>query len=200
MTGQYDAVKLKVKEINVQEFVQSLQAGFYLKSPVGISVMKFLTDICGVSDDYIAENVKTVFINHKPADKLNEISIAPEMTCALSGAMPGLVGAMMRMGSFYSVLREGITFQNLEAAETGEETLVKLKLFNRVLNDKGPELLLKGIYADKKVFLDNLNVYINNKNIEEMEINEKKIENIIFPDSAFEILSDIVYYKIEIKT
>ena len=66
MTGQYDALKFKVKESKVQEFVQSLQAGFYLKSPVGIYVMEFLTDICGVSHEYIAENVKTV---SKPALK-----------------------------------------------------------------------------------------------------------------------------------
>ena len=109
MTGQYDSVKLKVKKSAVLEFVKTLQGGFYIKSPEGISVMEFLTEICGVAADYIAENVKTVFINQKPADKLTEVLVAPEMTCALSGAMPGLVGAMMRMGSFYSVLREGIT-------------------------------------------------------------------------------------------
>jgi hypothetical protein len=199
MTGQYDTVKLKVKKSAVLEFVKTLQGGFYIKSPEGISVMEFLTEICKVSNDYIVENVKTVFINQKPADKLDEVLIAPEMTCALSGAMPGLVGAMMRMGSFYSVLREGITYHNSGSGKTGNETLVKLKLFNKVLYDKGPEFLLRGIYADKNEFLNLLKVQIIDKNIEGIEINGKKLKNVTFNDPAIELLSNIIYYKIDIK-
>lgn len=200
MNGQYDRVKLKVRESAVLEFVKTLQGGFYLESPEGISVMEFLTEICRISDDYIAENIKTVFINQKPADKLNEVLIAPGMTCALSGAMPGLVGAMMRMGSFYSVLREGITYQNSEPGKTGKKILVKVKLFNKILYDRGPGFLAGGVYADKNDLLNLLDAQINEKSIEEMEINEKKIKNVIFNQSPIELLSDIVYYKIEIKT
>jgi len=169
-----------------------------MKSPEGISVKDFLTEICGITDEYIEENVKTVFINHKPADKLHQVFIVPDMICALSGAMPGLVGAMMRMGSFYSVLREGITCESPESGKFGEEVLVKIKLFNKVLYDKGPEFLLKGIYADKEDLLALLGSGVFENDISEMEINKKKLKKVILNNLSIEFKSHIIYYSIEL--
>ncbi|MFC1662292.1 hypothetical protein ACFL3S_12715, partial [Gemmatimonadota bacterium] len=71
----------------------------------------------------------------------------PGAVLALSGAMPGLVGATMRRGGYYSRMREGISHSGSDAAggtaageaeeadRGGEGNLVIVKLFNRPLAD-----------------------------------------------------------------
>ncbi len=198
MIPEADMLKMVVSENAFSEFLRSLQNGFYVKSPEGISVKDFLTEICGITEEYIEENVKTVFINNKPADKLHQVFIVPDMICALSGAMPGLVGAMMRMGSFYSVLREGITCDSPESGKSGDEVLVKIKLFNKILYDKGPEFLFKGIYADRADLISLLESGVFENEISEMEINKKKMKKVILNNLSIEFKSHIIYYRVEV--
>ena len=63
---------------------------------------------------------------------------------ALSAAMPGLVGATLRRGGTYAAMRAAIT----RAAERGaaaarEEPLVRVKLFNLLIDELGPLLLAR---------------------------------------------------------
>ena len=67
---------------------------------------------------------------------------------AISGAMPGIVGAMMRIGSPYAPMRESITERDKDITVTGKPVFVKLKLFNVILKDLGGGFIFSGITLD----------------------------------------------------
>lgn len=127
-----------------------LQTGFSISSKEGVTIYSFLTDYCGISGEYISEKIKTIMINGGPVDDIFHTKIHHGGVCALSGAMPGIVGAMMRMGSPYAVMREGITVKPEGSEESGREILVDLKLFNVILADKGIYFLKRGILLQEK--------------------------------------------------
>ena len=67
---------------------------------------------------------------------------------ALSGAMPGLVGATMRRGGYYARMREGITHEETGKADGGgEQGFVVVKLFNRPLADLTETLAARPLLA-----------------------------------------------------
>jgi hypothetical protein len=59
--------------------------------------------------------------------------------------MPGLVGATMRRGGRYALFRGSITYRETGAACEAEEGLVRLKLFNLLLDELGGGFLKRGI-------------------------------------------------------
>jgi len=75
-----------------------LQQGFLLKAQVGCSMKRFLIEGIGLSPEYIAERIQTIFLDGSPVDDLDSAIIKDGSHLALSAAMPGLVGAAMRRG------------------------------------------------------------------------------------------------------
>jgi len=139
--------------IDIPEFrdilFYELQSGFYLISLDGVSVRTFLKDFCHIPQDYIKDKIKTIFHNGNPVDNLDAVYVRDGSTLALSGAMPGLVGAMMRIQSPYAVMRDTITDKGGEVKSSGKDICVRLKLFNVVLNDLGFDFIERGIILDK---------------------------------------------------
>ena len=89
----------------------------------------------GIDEDYLAQRIKTIFLNAKVVDDVDSAIVPKDATMALSGAMPGLVGAIMRSGGFYAPMRRQISHRkNLPASgpETGQLTL---KLWNLVVKE-----------------------------------------------------------------
>jgi hypothetical protein len=132
------------------KFFYLLQRGFGLKTRVGISVKTALTQEFGL-DAELLDKIQTVFLDGKAVDDFESSIIRDGSILALSAAMPGLVGATLRRGSFYAAMRSHIT-----SAETGDMTgpkegRVTLKLFNLVINELGPVLLEKGVLIEKDV-------------------------------------------------
>lgn len=127
-----------------------LQKGFYITSFEGKTIHSFLTGQCGFSDEYITSKIKTVLINGGPVDDILNTKIRENCVCALSGAMPGIVGAMMRIGSPYASMRESITVKPDNSGVSGKEIIVELKLFNIILSDMGLEFLKHGIMIEKE--------------------------------------------------
>ena len=151
---KYDTLLLKCGEPVISLFKTELQKGIYIPSREGESIYSFLTDFCGISGDYISRKIKTVMIDAGPVDDIFKTCISEGGVCALSGAMPGIVGAMMRIGSPYAAMRESITVKPGRSLITGKEILISLKLFNIVLLDLGPYFLKRGILLEKGRVLD----------------------------------------------
>lgn len=147
---KYDNCILKCPDSAAVYFMPELQNGFSLVSAEGVSVISFLTDYCGISGEYISEKIKTIIIDGGPVDDIFNTKIHHGGVCALSGAMPGILGAMMRMGSPYALMRESITVKPDGGESSGGEILVVLKLFNVILADLGSYFLQKGILLRKE--------------------------------------------------
>lgn len=129
-------------------FFTLLQRGFGLKTRVGISVKTALTQEFGL-DAELLEKIQTVFLDGKAVDDLESSIIRDGSVLALSAAMPGLVGATLRRGSFYAAMRSHITSAGTLDMTGPKEGRVTLKLFNLLIKELGPILLEKGILVEK---------------------------------------------------
>lgn len=198
---KYDTLMLKCPIILTDQFMPELQKGFYILSKEGKTIYAFLTEDCGISDDYISSKVKTIFINGRPVDDIFKTNIKKGNDCALSGAMPGIVGAMMRIGSPYSPMRNSITVKPDKTVESGKEIIFRLKLFNTILFDRGIDFLEKGILLEKNrvielflkrgkdIYSDCREIILNGSIIKKEDI----IENLSGKKNEF------ILFKIEIK-
>ena len=142
---------LYLEESLVPRFFQLLQRGFRLKVEAGRTVKSLLCEQLGLDPEYIERRIKTLFLDGKPVDDLNAAMIRNGSTLALSAAMPGLVGAVLRSSSFFASLRSTISHQEqAEAERPQEDGMVSLKLFNILLKEMGPPLLKRGIWIHGK--------------------------------------------------
>jgi hypothetical protein len=147
---KYDTFIMKCSGSITGYFMPELQTGFSVSSQEGVTIYSFLTDYCGISDEYLSDKIKTIMIDGGPVDDIFNTKVHNGGVCALSGAMPGIVGAMMRIGSPYAAMRESITVKPEGSKESGREILVDLKLFNVILADKGAGFLKRGILLQGK--------------------------------------------------
>jgi hypothetical protein len=84
-------------------------------------------------------------------DDLETTVVGDGSAIALSAAMPGLVGATFRRGGALAAFRSSITYQAEGAfADTREQGMVNIKLFNMVVGELGPLFLKEGIWVKKK--------------------------------------------------
>lgn len=127
-----------------------LQEGFFVETESGITLFTFLTESCSIPDNYIRDKVKTIFHNGNPIDNVYSVKLLNDSVVAISGAMPGIVGAMMRMGSPYASMRESITEKGGDIVNTGVNIHVKLKLFNVILDDLGTRFIESGIILERE--------------------------------------------------
>ncbi len=102
----------------------------------------------GLAEDYLENRVQTVFLNGHPVDDVNRATVGEGATVALSAAMPGLVGAVLRKGGALAALRKNITYRNDASAHETCEGRVIVKLFNMTTREVGPLLLARGIWME----------------------------------------------------
>ena len=133
----------------IPRFHQLLGKGVLLAVRIGASIEALLRRQLGLTTDYIEKRIPTVFLNGKAADDLGS-PLADGSTIALSGAMPGLVGATMRRGSRYAPLRGGLQEAEAVPSMSGADGQAVLKLFNTAARDLGPRLLARGIRVREK--------------------------------------------------
>ena len=152
--GSRPRLALVVESAILPRFVLLLQKGFLLRAKVGCSIEQFLHDQCGVAGEAIAGLITTVLLDGKPVDDIDRAVIRNGSTLALSGAMPGLVGAAMRSRSPLASFRGSITYTKSENSARSQDGVVRLKLFNLVMRELGPEFLKKGILLDASALRD----------------------------------------------
>jgi hypothetical protein len=121
-----------------------MQDGFSLRIACPCTLLTFLTEKMGLERAFIEERIQTIFLNGKPVDDLVSATVGNGSSLALSAAMPGLVGAAMRRGGYYGALRSSITHRG-EPGPVGAGGMVRVKLFNLLLEEMGPGLLESGI-------------------------------------------------------
>jgi hypothetical protein len=121
------------------------QQGVRVTARVGCTLAQLLRDEFGLDAAYVAQRITTIFLNSSPVDDVHRATITDGATIALSGAMPGLVGATMRSGGYYAAMRGAITHR--ESTEVGAERdgTIRLKLFNLLLPELGPAFLRHGV-------------------------------------------------------
>jgi len=129
-----------------EKFLQLLQKGVKVTARVGSSVRSFLCDDLGVSPEYVDKRIQTLFLNGKAIDNPDTALLKEDSTLALSAAMPGLLGATLRKGSYYARMRNEISHQEQSQGITVHEGFVLLKLFNLLPAEIGPAILERGIW------------------------------------------------------
>ncbi len=135
---------------DVSSFFRILQRGFYVRAAVESPLRTFLCSGLGLSPEYVAGRITTIFLDGKPVDDLEESRVVHGSHLSLSAAMPGLVGAVLRRGSRYAAFREAITYRQDQGHQGVSEGVVHLKLFNLVMEEVGPTLLTRGVTVNSR--------------------------------------------------
>jgi hypothetical protein len=133
-------------------FSALLSQGFAVSVETGVSLQDVLCRQLGIDSDYLHDRIKTVFLNGQAVDDVNRALVGNGTVVALSAAMPGLVGAMMRRGGLYAGFRNGISYQVPDAPSALEPGTIQLKLFNLVAKELGPHFFALGIQTDGHVW------------------------------------------------
>lgn len=163
-------------------FLPVFQQGVWIRGVLGRSIRFFLNTYANLSDAYIDQRIQTFFLNHKPVDNIDTTVVQDQDTLALSTAMPGVLGAMLRKGSYYAAMRRSISQQKEKQAITVHEGSVRLKLFNLLINEIGPNLLKQGVWVEEdhlRPCLENLVVHVRSQNLDiKVDEEHKKIEEL----------------------
>jgi len=135
------------------DFSPLLQRGVFCPLAARCSVQDFLTGQLGIDPAYVRDRIATVFVDGSVVDDLETATLRPGSTLTLSAAMPGLVGATLRKGGFYSAMRSEISWKADDTVRQrldGPPDTIRLKLFNTVLREIGPTLLVRGVLVDRR--------------------------------------------------
>ncbi|MBW2283189.1 MAG: hypothetical protein JRF65_01165, partial [Deltaproteobacteria bacterium] len=129
------AVELKLDSSQLYIFSPLLQRGVDIFAQVGVSITQFLCGRIGASPEYVAKRIQTIFLNNKPVDDEDAAILSDGDILALSASMPGVLGATMRKGGFFSPLRYQISHIPDDKAPPVAEGTVTVKLFNTILKE-----------------------------------------------------------------
>ena len=129
-----------------EKFFQLLQKGVKVRARVGSTVLSFLCDDLGLSPEYVDKRIQTLFLNGKTIDNPDTAVLKEDSTLALSAAMPGVLGATLRKGSYYARMRNEISHQEQSQGITVHEGFILLKLFNLLSAEIGPAVLGRGLW------------------------------------------------------
>ena len=138
-------------------FTPLFSRGVRVSACLECSLKEFICRQIGLAEDYLENRIQTVFLNGHPVDDVNRATVGEGATVALSAAMPGLVGAVLRKGGALAALRKSITYRSEDSARETCEGSVIVKLFNMTTREVGPLLLARGIWmegAELKEVLD----------------------------------------------
>lgn len=123
-----------------------LQKGVLMDFRKGETVSAFILRVLNIDETVMKREVQTLILNNGCVDEPETRELVSGDVLVLSGAMPGLVGAMLRSDSPIKAMRQTIT--GTTSGRTGEmpEGMIKLKLFNSVLTDHKQDILNCGFY------------------------------------------------------
>lgn len=128
-----------------------LQDGVFVRALTGITMRKFLEQELGLPEDLVENKIATVFLNGRPVDDIDSAIVTENSEIALSGAMPGFVGAAMRRGGYYSRMRSEITHTAGNILIEKTDGLVKIRLYNTLIDLIGPILLNRGFLVPSNI-------------------------------------------------
>jgi len=136
-------ITLSAGEVSILAAV--LQNGIAVQTAVGCSISRLLSTVFGVTANSIGKRAQTVLLNGKAVDHLDSAIVWDGATLALSPAMPGLAGAMLRRGGNLAPMRSGITHDETAVAGPPHRGTVSIKFFGTLIRELGFPLLERGI-------------------------------------------------------
>lgn len=145
MEAPLTRLTLTLPPARTREFFPLLQRGFLVTAHVGCTLQRLLCRQWGISPEYVTTRITTIFLDSKATDNVETVIVRDGATIALSGAMPGLVGATMRRGGHLAAMRGAMTHQETATDATDRIGTVRVKLFNILLPELGPEFLKRGL-------------------------------------------------------
>lgn len=135
-------LSLSVPKIELSVWMPILGNGIGFPITSDTVLKTFLCDQIGIHSDYLEHRIQTILVNGRAIDEVNQVHLANGDVIALSAAMPGLVGATLRMGSHLAEMRRTITHPRGATKNNGEQNgVITLKLFNLVAAEIGPMML-----------------------------------------------------------
>jgi hypothetical protein len=138
-------LRLRLHPGQLAAFHPLLRRGFWMRVSLHRPLREVLTEECGVPEEVLQERVQTIFLDGQPIDDLGFALGRSGRVLALSAAMPGLAGAVMRKGGYCAGLRDSISYRDAgERAEAGTGRL-RIRLYNFMAPELGPCLLQAGI-------------------------------------------------------
>jgi hypothetical protein len=141
-------IHLTVDSRLIQQFSPILQQGFMVNAQLGSSIRNILCSQLGFATDYLNNRINTIFLDGRPVDDVDKATVNDGSVLALSGSMPGFVGAALRRGGFYATMRGEITHKNdTESVRKGQGFFV-VKLYNLLITEMGPVFLARGIVLE----------------------------------------------------
>jgi hypothetical protein len=151
-SGKHLSLHVKPKLIPI--FFQLLGHGFSVNIQTGVSVKDLLCKQLGIHEDYLAQRIQSVFLNASVVDDVTSAMVHDGSTLALSGAMPGLVGAILRSGGFYAAMRSQISYGDSKQSSPRTTGRITLKLLNLIVKELGPTFLQQGIWIKGQELLE----------------------------------------------
>ena len=151
-TSTTSTLEFGLAQDDLSSFHALLQAGVKVDAQAGKSVKATFIEEFGLNSKHINQ-IQTVFLDGKAVDDLDASVIRDGSVLALSSAMPGLVGATLRRGSYYAAMRSQITAVDTQDkdAVASQPGIITLKLFNLVLRELAPIFLKRGIWVEKRL-------------------------------------------------
>jgi hypothetical protein len=123
----------------------ALQRGVAVPAIVPCLVSCFLVDQLGIDPAYVERRISTIFLDGQVVDAPDAATLRDGSVLALSAALPGLVGATLRKGGFYAAMRSDITHAADVPAAAAAPGVVRVKLFNLLIDELAGTVLRHGI-------------------------------------------------------
>lgn len=127
-----------------------LQKGVLVEYMPGETVTSFILRVLSLDPAGMEREVQTLILNNGCVDDPDSTRLVSGDTIVLSGAMPGLVGAMLRSDSPIKAMRKSMSSGEDRRIKV-DGKLVRLKLFNTVLSDHKNDILKLGFYVEDEV-------------------------------------------------
>ena len=154
--------------------LRPFQRGAQVEVKVGGDLLSLLTEDLCLTEEGIAK-IQTIFWQSKPVDDIAGCVVRDGGVLALSAALPGLVGAVLRRDGFWSAMRDSITHQDDGASQTTSHGIITIKLFNFMLSEVGPLLLKRGIRLDVADLAALLNDPSVRQKLEEVRLADQEV-------------------------
>jgi hypothetical protein len=139
----------------LKPFFPLLERGVTVMLEGETSVKSFLCDQLGLDPEFVETYVATIFLNGQPVDKIDQATLGNGDRLALSGAMPGLVGSVMRRSGLTSSFRSGISYRERERQrQTIGRAAIRVKVFNLVLAALAEPILRHGVIIGRDEWED----------------------------------------------
>lgn len=122
-----------------------MQKGVYVRRPGDCSVAEFIGNLLDLTPEAMKRDIKTIMMDNKVVDDPVTESMHGASTLVLSGAMPGLVGAMLRSDSPYKAMRATITSAGVGSVDS---PMITIRLFNTVMRKHSQRMVRHGFWID----------------------------------------------------